>query len=94
MLKHIHSGGDLQQPTIAGEVKLQSIDVAGDPQGSVYSFIRGAAEKLHSDPVECESHTTKLSLLYLLTYFGLSLTGLSFKLCLVSVQLRPARTTL
>lgn len=49
------------EPTIVEEVKLQSIDVAGDPQCSVYSSIRGAAEKLHSDPVDCESHATKLS---------------------------------
>lgn len=55
MHKHIHSGGNLQQPIVAGEVKLQSIGLAGDPQGSVYSFIRGGAEKLHSDLADCES---------------------------------------
>lgn len=53
--RHIHTGGNLQQPIVAREVKLQSIGLAGDPQGSVYSFISGGAEKLYSGLVDCEA---------------------------------------
>lgn len=35
--------------------------MTGDPMGSAYTFIRGAAEKLHSDLVDCEAQNTKLS---------------------------------
>lgn len=52
---YIHSGGTLQLPILAGEEKLQSVDLASEPWGSVYSFIRGTNEKLHRNLVDSES---------------------------------------